>query len=65
MIYFVLANKKYNQTKNKFEIILTDNSIVTECDDETIPFISYNFVEFSSLVLLAKDTIVGEWIRKL
>ncbi|OXU17573.1 hypothetical protein TSAR_015486 [Trichomalopsis sarcophagae] len=50
----------YNSGKC-FSMILLDNTVVTECSSEIdtkIPMLQYNFVDFTTITTLPKDTIM-------
>lgn len=52
--------------KNKFEIILNEHSVVTECkNDSSIPCLKYDFINYDDVSSFAKDTIVGKSISGL
>ncbi|XP_017771674.1 PREDICTED: replication protein A 70 kDa DNA-binding subunit [Nicrophorus vespilloides] len=54
-----MANKQYSSLKNDYELTLTNDSVVQECEEETdIPTTKYDFVTIDKLANMEVGTIV-------
>ena len=66
-VYFIrkgtlkTADKRYSSIDNDYEMTFNNDSEVIPCDDdESLPAISFNFVEIGNLQSVEPNTMVGE-----
>lgn len=56
------ANKQFSTLKNDYEMTMTSETIIQECedDDSKIPEVQYNFVQIEQLANMEPNALVGK-----
>lgn len=59
------ANKQFSNIKNEYEMTLTSETVIQECqdaDNTSIPQTKYDFVTIDAITNVEPNTLVGKFL---